>query len=75
MNYHELHGENEALRRRLFRLSQASLRITEDLEPNAVLRDAALSSRTSAISSSHAWNVAPAEANNLTETTNTCSVR
>ncbi|MCY4580848.1 MAG: hypothetical protein OXD31_17610 [Chloroflexi bacterium] len=38
MNYDELHRENEALRRRLSRLSQASLRITEDLEPNAVLQ-------------------------------------
>ena len=38
MNYHELVRENEALRERLSRLSEASLRITGDLEPNAVLQ-------------------------------------
>ena len=38
MNNDELLRENEALRRRLSRLSRASLRITEDLEPNAVLQ-------------------------------------
>ena len=38
MNSDELLRENEALRDRLYRLSQASLRITEDLEPNAVLQ-------------------------------------
>ena len=38
MNSDELQRENTALRERLSRLSQASLRITEDLEPNAVLQ-------------------------------------
>ena len=38
MNSDELLRENEVLRDRLSRLSQASLRITEDLEPNAVLQ-------------------------------------
>ena len=38
MNYDELLKESEALRERLSRLSQASLRITEDLDPNTVLR-------------------------------------
>ena len=46
MNSEELLRENQTLRDRLSRLSQASLRITEDLEPNAVLQgvvDGALS--------------------------------
>jgi len=38
MNYDELLRENEALRERLSRLSEASLRITGDLEPSAVLQ-------------------------------------
>jgi len=38
MNYDELLRENEALRERLSRLSEASLRITGDLEPGAVLQ-------------------------------------
>ena len=38
MNSDELLRENQALRERLSRLSEASLRITEDLEPNAVLQ-------------------------------------
>ena len=38
MNSEELLRENEALRERLSRLSQASLRITGDLEPSAVLQ-------------------------------------
>ena len=38
MNSDELPGENQALRERLSRLSQASLRITGDLDPNAVLQ-------------------------------------
>ena len=38
MNSDELLRENEALRERLSRLSQASLRITEDLDPHAVLQ-------------------------------------
>ena len=37
-NSNELLRENEVLRERLSRLSEASLRITEDLEPNAVLQ-------------------------------------
>ena len=38
MNTDELLRDNEALRERLSRLSEASLRITEDLEPSAVLQ-------------------------------------
>ena len=38
MNSDELLRDNQALRDRLSRLSQASLRITEDLEPSAVLQ-------------------------------------
>ena len=38
MNYDELLRENEALQERLSRLSEASLRITGDLEPSAVLQ-------------------------------------
>ena len=38
MNVAELRRANEALRDRLSRLSQASLRITEDLDPSAVLQ-------------------------------------
>ncbi len=38
MDSYELQRENAALRDRLSRLSQASLRITEDLEPSAVLQ-------------------------------------
>ena len=38
MNYDELLRENEALRELLSRLSQASLRITGDLDHHAVLQ-------------------------------------
>ena len=38
MNSDDLLRENQALRDRLSRLSEASLRITEDLEPTAVLQ-------------------------------------
>ena len=38
MNSDELLRENEALRERLSRLSQASLRITGDLDPSTVLQ-------------------------------------
>ena len=46
MNSDELQRENTALRERLSRLSQASLRITGDLEPSAVLQGVADGARS-----------------------------
>ena len=54
-NLEELQRQNEALRERLSRLSQASLLITEDLELEAVLQGVADGARSLTGAASPSW--------------------